>query len=108
MSNMVYNSDEYDVEVDGKLYYCAVEGKATSIHTPGTMYRRNGDPGDPPEDYFEVDSLTVSNITDEDGNAITDEETVNAVECKVGGELSREDMWEYDDYDPRQMDPWED
>ncbi len=31
-----------------------VEAVAEEYHDPGCMYRRNGDPGDPPEDSFEI------------------------------------------------------
>ena len=113
MSNMHFYNDDYEVELNDRIYHCCVEGTATSIHEPGTMYRRNGDPGDPPVDEFDVDSLEVSGIVeiDEDGNEmpVTDEDVRSEVESCVWDDLSdNEDMWSYDEDEPRQMDPWED
>ena len=31
-----------------------VDAIADEYHDPGCMYKRNGDPGDPPEDSFEI------------------------------------------------------
>lgn len=50
--------DDEDVEV-------SVEADFTPGH-PGTMYARNGDPGDPPEGA----EVEITSITDGDGNEI--------------------------------------
>ena len=57
-------NEEYDVDLTATAYY---------YYSPGTMYRRNGDPGDPPEEEFSVENVDINEVYDEEGNAITDE-----------------------------------
>lgn len=46
-----------DVELD-----CDVLARGTYYYSPGTMYRRNGDPGDPPEEDIDVASLELEDV----------------------------------------------
>lgn len=50
-ANQEYHESDYEIE-DG--IYCTIYAQAYYHYTPGTMYRSNGDPGDPPEEDFEV------------------------------------------------------
>ena len=68
-----YYSDEcFDFEFEGKDYRIELEATAEEYHEPGCMYHANGDPGDPPEDEFELKSVDATwyLITDEDGNEL--------------------------------------
>lgn len=92
-----YYNDDFEVAVDGDDYKCCVEAKAEAEHTPGTMYKRNGDPGDPPEDYFDVTSCDVTNITDVDDVPVDDQEIVQKVYDKVTDYmLANEDWFDWD------------
>ena len=61
-ANQFFNQDDFEFELDGRTYYAEVHASAYYHYTSGTMYRRNGDPGDPPEEDFDVLSVTVENV----------------------------------------------
>lgn len=66
-ANQSYHEEEYDVD-DGMT--CTLDATAYYHYTPGTMYKRNGDPGDPPETEFEVLSIELTDfkrLNDETG-----------------------------------------
>ena len=88
-----YYNDDFEVIIDNTTYKCCVEAKAEAEHTPGTMYKRNGDPGDPPEDYFEVTSYEVSNVTDADDASVDDQEIAQKVYDDVYDYLSANEDW---------------
>lgn len=52
--------DTIEVNTDDVDYTCEVAARATYKYWPGTMYRSNGDPGDPPEDDLEITRLEVN------------------------------------------------
>ena len=54
-----------DIDGDGESCECEVRAKVYNLGHPGTMYQRNGDPGDPPEGP-EIEILSVA-CTDDDG-----------------------------------------
>lgn len=56
------NGEEYDIDLHATAYY---------HYTPGTMYRRNGDPGDPPETEFEIEYIEIEFIFNENGDDVT-------------------------------------
>ena len=58
-ANMYYNTDEFEVN---DTVTCTVYATAYYSYTPGTMYKRNGDPGDPPEEDFEVLDVDLSDF----------------------------------------------
>lgn len=57
-----------DLDGKGESQDCEVRAKVHSLGHPGTMYRNNGDPGDPPEGP-EVEILSVA-VHDEDGRRL--------------------------------------
>lgn len=70
-------------EVRGTLHFefewaeYSIEGTAIATgkhyHDPGSMYKRNGDPGDPPEDSYynvKITSLDEVIIYDKEGNEV--------------------------------------
>ena len=54
-----------DIDGDGESCECEARAKVYNLGHPGTMYQRNGDPGDPPEGP-EIEILSVA-CTDDDG-----------------------------------------
>ena len=88
-----YYNDDFEVVIDDVTYKCCVEAKAEAEHIPGTMYRSNGDPGDPPDDYFDVTSCEVTSVTDEDDVPIDDQEIVEKVYGKAYDYLLANEDW---------------
>lgn len=87
-----YKNDDLDIDVDGVIYSVDVEATATYSHDDGCMYMRNGDPGYPPEDDFDIDEVNINSVTliDEEGNVsgITDAELLKKIKDKVRDYLS--------------------
>ena len=98
------------IEYDGVELDCDVRASGTYYYYPGCMYRRNGDPGDPPEEDTTVEKLTVETVyldgaditswlNQDTLKAITDE-CMNAIEeGQLGsGESMEPEPYEPDDY----------
>lgn len=87
---MQYSVNEnFDIEVDlgDNIYYVSGKYRGTVYYSPGSMYRSNGDPGDPPEydselEYFEVTSCTM-NGSEEELNIIEGSDLYDAIEEKL-------------------------
>jgi hypothetical protein len=79
MTKLLYDDDDYTIEVGGFLYRLGVHARADYSYTPGSMYSRNGDPGNPPEESFELTSLECCGVEREDGSPASGEEL-----CQVG------------------------
>lgn len=78
-TELQFSSDEFIVTVNGEEYLCGVYAEANHWYSPGCMYRRNGDPGDPPEDELEITKLEVTGAVhlldgDVEGSPATAEE----------------------------------
>ena len=56
--------DDEDVTVD-------FVATGTHYYSPGCMYRRNGDPGDPPEDEYNVDRIDITAAHNDDGECLS-------------------------------------
>ena len=67
-STLTYNNDDLEFSYNGREYSVDVHATAEQYYSPGCMYRRNGDPGDPPEYDFEITDIdaTWSDITEEE------------------------------------------
>lgn len=103
--NVTYKDIELDVDI-------SAEG--TYAYSPGTMYRSNGDPGDPPEEETDIISIDIEHIfinsmyEDIDIKPWLNVETIKAIEdlCQEAiedGQLEMQiDEPDYDD------DDWED
>lgn len=108
--NITYKGIELDVDViaSGTYYY-----------SPGCMYRRNGDPGDPPEEETDIDKLDVEGVfitgIDVDILKWLNKETIKEIEdlCYEaiedgqlgnGEGLDPEPYDDYDDYEPEDDD----
>lgn len=65
---LTYNNDDLEFTYDGKEYCVDVHATAEYYYSPGCMYRRNGDPGDPPEYDFEIIDIDATwyDITEEE------------------------------------------
>jgi len=68
MSTLTYNNDDLEFSYNGREYSVDVHARAEYYYSPGCMYRRNGDPGDPPEYDFEITDIDATwyDITEED------------------------------------------
>ena len=103
--HITYKDIELDVDVSatGSYYY-----------SPGTMYRRNGDPGDPPEEETDITSIDIEGVfitgIDVDILKWLNKETIKAIEdlcCEAieDGQLEMESCEpDYDDYEPEPED----
>lgn len=69
MSNCRCHFDELEFEYEDKLYSIECTAYGTYSYYPGCMYMRNGDPGYPPEENFDVDKVEAI-WRDEDGNKV--------------------------------------
>ena len=52
-----YYNNKLEWSYEGRDYHINLRAKAKEYHDPGRQYLRNGDPGDPPEDDFELISV---------------------------------------------------
>lgn len=103
MSNQRYSAEDLPITVNGHTYSVNVVAYGTYTHIPGRKYMRNGDPGYPDEDDFEIDEVNAT-WTDENGNVVEETEEMYDVleEC-----LYEDDGWE-DDYPEPPDDYYED
>lgn len=85
-----YENDALDITVDGKNYIVDVKASADYYYDPGCMYRRNGDPGDPPESEFSIEEVEAV-WKDEDGNIVPSTEEMNEA---LRDKLQDLDGWE--------------
>jgi len=87
-----YENPEFEVQVGEETYTVYVEAKANYSYDPGCMYLRNGDPGYPPEEDFSIDYLKVSDVVDEAGNKVTDEQKIKEITDAVESVLYNMDL----------------
>lgn len=107
--NITYKDVELDVDVSAQ---------GTYYYSPGCMYRKNGDPGDPPEEETDITSIDIEGvfITGIDVNILKwlNKETIKEIEAlcqeaiedgQLGnGEGLEPDYDDYDDYEPEDDD----
>ena len=67
-----YYNNKLEWPYEGRDYHINLRAKAKEYHDPGRQYLRNGDPGDPPEDDFELKSVDAVwyLVTDGNGNEV--------------------------------------
>lgn len=53
-----------DTEVEFRAY-------GTYYYSPGCMYRKNGDPGDPPEEEIDVNKIYIDSLVDVEGKSVS-------------------------------------
>lgn len=107
--SQITNTFEYDdIEVNGKSWWVTGVGYADYSYTSGCMYMRNGDPGYPDEEDFEVTDVDIeraSYYSEEKDDYIevdvkdVPQEVINVIMDK----LNDDDTWDYescDEYDP--------
>lgn len=82
-------NENFDIEVDlgNAIYYVSGEYRGTVYYSPGSTYKSNGDPGDPPEydselEYFEVTSCTM-NESEERLNVPEGSDLYYAIEARL-------------------------
>lgn len=85
-----------DTEAEFRAY-------GTYYYSPGCMYRRNGDPGDPPEEEIDVKKIYVDSLVDVDGKSVSlTEEKLKELEGDIEEAITdgdfemqyREDLYE--------------
>ena len=59
MSELWYEQNDYSISVDSQDYSCYVFAKAIFNYHPGKLYMRNGDPGYPDDEDFEITNVDV-------------------------------------------------
>ncbi|MBP3622027.1 MAG: hypothetical protein J6J16_09735 [Lachnospiraceae bacterium] len=57
-----YYNPDYRIEYKGTEYSVMVSAYGEGWYTPGTMYRSNGDPGDPPDGDWEIKEIDILQI----------------------------------------------
>lgn len=65
-----YYNNKLEWPYEGRDYHINLRAKAKEYHAPGRLYLRNGDPGDPPEDDFELKSVDAVWYLVTDGSEI--------------------------------------
>lgn len=102
MKGNAYWSGTYYVDYENKeaIDKASVEftARGTYYYSPGSMYRNNGDPGDPPEEDIDVKSIDITCIRDEEGNDITDSYTEEQIKSIKDDIISEIECGEYQDY----------
>ena len=77
MAKLTYDDDALYLDIEGKTYRLTVHAEADYWYTSGTMYRSNGDPGDPPDEELDLENVDANwYLLDEDG----EEEKVDPTE----------------------------
>ena len=77
MTKLTYDDDTLYLGIEDKTYRLDIHAEAAYWYTPGTMYRSNGDPGDPPDEELDIVVLVANwYLLDEDG----EEEKIDATE----------------------------
>lgn len=91
-------------------YYVVFEAAGTWYHTPGCMYRSNGDPGDPPVDEYNVESIELKEVyqSDEHGDETVDIANKLSQNIKESLEELIEDAIYNDEYTPEVLDDYPD
>lgn len=104
--NNVYWDGCVSIEYDGVDLDVDVHASGTYYYYPGCMYRKNGDPGDPPEEDITVEKLTVEKVylDDEDISSWLNQDTLRAItdECMNAieeGQLGNGESPEPEPYD---------
>lgn len=77
-STLTYNNDDLEFTYNGRYYSVDVHATAECSYSPGCMYRRNGDPGDPPEYDFELTDIDATwyDITEEDNHKVEPDDSM--------------------------------
>ena len=64
VANRYLHQEDFEFEYEGRTYYAEVGASAYYNYIPGTMFRRNGDPGDPPELVWDVLDVKLYAVQD--------------------------------------------
>lgn len=57
-----YNNHDYRIEHEGIEYSVHVSAYGEGWYEPGSLYRSNGDPGDPPDGDWEIKEVEILGI----------------------------------------------
>ena len=105
MSNQHYDGS-VSFTFNDKQYEATVSARGTYTFTKGRAYLRNGDPGYPDEESFEVDDIDVETVFDADGNEVPyTEDMYSCIEETLRDGVDWEDDGEYEPPEPE--DDWE-
>ena len=74
-----YENDNLELEVNGVTYSIYVTAEASCSYYSGRMYMRNGDPGYPAEEEFELEEVEFTASYLEDETEVTDKEVLKAI-----------------------------
>lgn len=59
-TKLTYDDDNLQLKIENKTYRVELHAEASYWRTSGTMYRSNGDPGDPPDEGLELESVVAN------------------------------------------------
>ena len=60
MAKLTYDDDALYLDIEDKTYRLNVHAEADYWYTSGTMYRSNGDPGDPPDEELDLEKVDAN------------------------------------------------
>lgn len=87
---------EFDVDWGEDVYHVEGSFYGTITFSPGTMYRRNGDPGDPPEYDSELEDIVIDTCTlndsEENLEVKKDSDLYTSIEARCLELLDEEDI----------------
>lgn len=105
---LTYSNPEVELVINGTVFSVDVSATAEYYYSPGSMYRSNGDPGDPPESELEITNIeSFWTYFDDINDATVEIEPTKDMEAEIEEYLynldyddwTEQDDYEYDDYE---------
>jgi len=88
----IISNIEINITRDGEPRVFFVDVVISWYSSPGSMYTRNGDPGDPPEFDFDFQISHVSEVMDDGSLEDVSQEFYDELYHEVGEELNQMDI----------------
>lgn len=96
MHYSVQNDFDIEIEINGDIYYVSGSYVGSIDYEPGSFYRSNGDPGDPPSYDSEIKSISIDSCTMNDGDeefiVVKGSDLYDAIEAKCLEMLDDEEL----------------
>lgn len=96
MHRSVQSDFDIEVEINEDIYYVSGSYVGSITYEPGSFYRSNGDPGDPPSYDSELDSISINSCTKNDGeeefDVVEGSDLYDAIEAKCLELLDNEEL----------------
>ena len=100
-AKLYYHNDDFYITVKDVEWQLDFEAKGTWYHEDGCMYRRNGDPGDPPYDETEIEEINILSAMINGVETKPTKELETALEewCEDNIDVFEEQYYDYSDYE---------